>query len=147
MRAGETARACRFSRSLLTSALLLAAGLSAPVAMAKAQAPGSTATVTGNAERGRTLYAKTYRCYACHGYSGETAAPGAPRLVPLPRTQEAFITYMRKPPTPAMPAFADVPAQDLADVYAYIRSIKPDSPPVESIPLLRDLLRRITQKN
>jgi cytochrome c553 len=97
----------------------------------------------GNAARGKTLFEKTLRCYACHGFDGQT---GSPRLVPMARTEDAFITYLRKPATPGMPAFADVPRQDLVDVYAHIKSLRTDAPAADSIPLLRDLIQRATKR-
>src|SRR5918992_134259 len=96
-----------------------------------------------DAVRGKTLFDKTLRCYACHGFGGQT---GTPRLVPMARSEEAFITYLRKPATPAMPAFAEVPRQDLVDVYAYIKSIPTDAPTSDSIPLLKDLTQRSTAR-
>jgi mono/diheme cytochrome c family protein len=112
---------------------------------AQAPPPGQTQSVlqtsaaapTGDVKRGKELYDTTYRCYSCHGFDGQT---GSPRLVPMMRTQEAFIAYLRKPSTPAMPKFPAVPERDLADVYAYIRSIPAALPPLESIPLLKDVL-------
>lgn len=106
------------------------------------QAPREAAP-TGDAKRGKTLFDQTYRCYACHGYAGET---GTPRLVPMSRTEEAFVAYVRKPPSQAMPSFADVAAQDLADVYAYLRALRPTAQADESIPLLRDILQQITKQ-
>jgi mono/diheme cytochrome c family protein len=97
---------------------------------------------TGNAARGKMLYDKTLRCYACHGFDGQT---GSPRLAPMPRSEESFITYLRKPATPGMPAFADVPRQDLVDVYAYIKSLRSDAPAADSIPILKDLIERSTK--
>jgi mono/diheme cytochrome c family protein len=110
--------------------------------LVSAQAPREAAS-PGDATRGKMLFDQTYRCYACHGYAGET---GSPRLVPMSRTEEAFVAFVRKPPRPAMPSFVDVPAQDLADVYAYLRSLRSAAPPVENIPLLRDILQRITKQ-
>jgi mono/diheme cytochrome c family protein len=103
-----------------------------------AQAP--LTAPSGDAKRGKTLFDQTYRCYACHGYAGET---GAPRLVPMARTEDSFTEFVRKPRVPAMPAFADVPAKDLADVYAYLRSLRSTAPAADSIPLLRDILQQI----
>jgi mono/diheme cytochrome c family protein len=99
------------------------------------------ASATGNAVRGKMLYEKTLRCYACHGFGGQT---GSPRLVPMGRSEEPFVAYLRKPATPAMPAFADVPRQDLADVYAFIKSLPADAPSADAIPLLKDLIDRST---
>ena len=106
------------------------------------QAPPGAAP-PGDAKRGKTLFDETYRCYACHGYAGET---GSPRLVPMSRTEEAFVAFVRKPPRPAMPSFVDVPAQDLTDVYAYLRSLRSTAPAAENIPLLRDILQQITKQ-
>jgi len=106
----------------------------------EAQSP--PASPSGNAARGKMLYDKTLRCYACHGFDGQT---GSPRLAPMPRSEESFITYLRKPATPGMPAFADVPRQDLVDVYAYIKSLRSDAPAADSIPILKDLIERSTK--
>ena len=106
---------------------------------AAGQAPAAAAP-TGDAARGKTLFDQTYRCYACHGFAGET---GSPRLVPMARTEESFTDFVRKPTRPAMPAFSDVPAKDLTDVYAYLRSLRSTAPAAESIPLLNDILKQI----
>ncbi len=107
-----------------------------------AQAPAG-APPTGDAKRGKTLFDQTYKCYACHGYEGET---GSPRLVPMARSEEAFVTFVRKPPSPAMPSFSDVAARDLADVYAYLRALRPMPPAAQSIPLLNDILQQISRQ-
>jgi mono/diheme cytochrome c family protein len=99
-------------------------------------------TPSGSVTRGKTLFDTTYRCYACHGFDGQT---GSPRLVPMAMTEAAFIALLRKPPSQAMPKFVDVPQQDLADVYAYVRSIRVAAPTVDSIPALRDARDRRAQ--
>ncbi len=109
---------------------------------AQAQNPAAAAS-TGDAKKGKALFEQTYRCYACHGFDGQS---GSPRLVPMARTEDAFIAYLRKPPTPAMPPFADAPNADLADVYAYIRSLRPEAPPLENIPLLKDILEQVKKR-
>jgi mono/diheme cytochrome c family protein len=106
-----------------------------------AQSP-QLAAPTGNAQRGKTLFDQTYRCYACHGYEGET---GSPRLVPMTGTEESFVAFVQKPARPAMPSFSDVSAKDLADVYAYLRSLHPAPPAADSIPLLKDILQQIAK--
>jgi len=108
-----------------------------------AQATREAGTPTGDAKRGKTLFDQTYKCYACHGYEGET---GSPRLVPMARTEEAFVAFVQKPPRAAMPSFADVTAKDLADVYAYLRSLHPAPPAAQTIPLLRDILDQIAKQ-
>ena len=51
------------------------------------QAPPGAAP-PGDAKRGKTLFDETYRCYACHGYAGET---GSPRLVPMSSTERVAL--------------------------------------------------------
>ena len=98
----------------------------------------------GNVESGKKLY-NAYSCYACHGYTGETARV---RLNPLLFTLPDFIDYLRDPPEMpggfgmgfSMPAYAgpDVSEQDLADVYAYVSSLPSTSLDLEDIPLLNE---------
>jgi mono/diheme cytochrome c family protein len=109
---------------------------------ASGQAPSAAARPNGDTTRGKQLFEKTYRCYACHGFDGQT---GSPRLVPMQLAQPAFVAFLRKPPREAMPKFADVPEQDLVDVYAYIKSIPAAAPPADSIPILKDVLQRRAQ--
>src|SRR5215475_2288215 len=98
-------------------------------------------TLTGNAERGKTLFMSSFKCASCHGTTGES---GNPRLVPMRRTQADFIKFVQKPTVNAMPAFGDQSAQALADVYAYIKSIPERTPPpVQNIPILNDVLKTI----
>ena len=104
-----------------------------------AQTPA--AAPTGDVNRGKTLFDQTYRCYACHGYAGET---GSPRLVPMARTEERFVDFVRKPTRQAMPSFVDVPAKDLTDLYAYLKSLKSTAKAADTMPLLRDILQQIS---
>ena len=128
-------------RTLAIVAVAVMAG-----AMPVAAQSRDAATATGDPSRGKALYEETYRCYACHGYRGETtplAPPLAPRLVPMARSQEAFVTYLRKPATPGMPAYAHAPPAHLGDIYAYLRSLQSQSPSVEQVPLLKALRDRV----
>lgn len=124
---------------------LAAAGAALWIGAARAQPPAEQATAAaGDAARGKRLYT-AYHCYACHGYTGETGT--APRLNPLPLDRAAFIAYLRNPATNyrdkpsvygVMPPYAadEVTDQDLADVYAYLKSLPSHSPPLASIHLL-----------
>lgn len=96
-------------------------------------------TVVGDAARGKPLFADTFNCYACHGFDAQS---GERRLVPLSYTQEGFITFVQNSPLPNMPAFPDASPQQLADIYAYIRTIPADAPALGDVPLLRDILER-----
>jgi mono/diheme cytochrome c family protein len=121
--------------SLIAAALVALTALTS-LAMAQTPAP-ALAAPTGNAQRGKVVFDTTLRCFACHGYDGQT---GSPRLVPMARAEEIFLAYVRKPATPGMPSFAATSEQELRDVYAYIRSIPQAAPPAESIPLLKGIV-------
>jgi mono/diheme cytochrome c family protein len=131
-------------KSLLRVSLAAVAALAATlfVATVSAQPPAAGATIVGNAARGQPLYADTFNCYACHGFDAQS---GERRLVPLNYTQEGFVAFVQGSPVPNMPAFPDASAQELADIYAYIRTIAVDAPAVSDVPLLRDILARKTR--
>jgi mono/diheme cytochrome c family protein len=99
----------------------------------QAQSAPSTAARSPNADNGKRLYA-AYYCYACHGTVGQGGSAGA-RLVPDPPGPPR-IKYVRNP-TGLMPAYTSrvISDEDLADIFAYLRSIPP-SPPAARIPLL-----------
>lgn len=122
-------------RLSLTAMLAALAGATAP-----AQPPAQA--LVGDAARGRPLFADTFNCYACHGFDAQS---GERRLVPLNYTQEGFITFVQSSPLPNMPAYPDASAQQLADIYAYIRTIPADAPALADTPLLRDILERKTR--
>ena len=124
------------------AALTLATCVSAVSAQTQPAAP--LAAPTGNAQRGKTLFETSLRCYACHGFDGQT---GSPRLVPMARAEDVFLTYVRKPATQGMPSFVAIPEGDLRDVYAYIRSIPQAAPNADSVPLLKGVLDRRAKAN
>jgi mono/diheme cytochrome c family protein len=107
-----------------------------PCAQAAAQTQPASAGNTGNAEAGKDLYLR-YSCYACHGYDGHGGS-GA-RLVPLPMTVTRFTAYVRDPRR--MPPYTEKVLTDaqLADLFAYIKSL-PLSPPADQIPLLSRIM-------
>jgi mono/diheme cytochrome c family protein len=111
---------------------LMVAGLVFSVSLIAQNAAQNAAP---EAARGKELYVK-YSCYACHSFDGHGGA-GA-RLVPMKLLLPVFIAYVRAPR--AMPAYREktMSNAELADVWAYLKTI-PESPPAKSIPLLRDL--------
>ena len=127
-------------RGSVGAGLALIAALFA--AVLSAQPPAGNTAVAGDAARGEPLYSDTFNCYACHGFDAQS---GERRLVPMNYTQDGFITFVQSSPLPNMPAFPDASAQDLADIYAYIRTIPVDAPAVNDVPLLRDILERKTR--
>jgi mono/diheme cytochrome c family protein len=104
--------------------------------------PAPSPSVVGDAQRGAPLFSDKYNCYACHGFDAQS---GERRLVPMNYTQDGFITFVQNSPLPNMPRFPDVPAQDLADIYTYIRTIPADAPSIDDIPQLREIRARQRQ--
>ena len=120
----------RFS-IVLTMVLLLSF---AAQAQNPAPAPAADTVPPGNAETGKKLYVQ-YGCYQCHGYAAHGGA--GPRLGPRPLAFAALSRYVRQPKGDMPPYTTKVVSeQQLADIYAFLRSV-PQPPPVDSIPLLK----------
>jgi mono/diheme cytochrome c family protein len=104
-----------------------------PVARAQ---QASDAPPTGNAQNGKKLF-NGDGCYECHGRQGQGAAQtGAARIGPPQLSYEGFQNYVRSPKN-QMPPYTSkaLPDQDLADIYAFLKSIPMPSKGKE-IPLL-----------
>ena len=133
---------CVFVRHRSTSLFVLGIlatllGLAVPVlgGQASQQPRRAEASPAGNAENGKKQF-RTHGCVSCHSYSGQGGA-GA-RLAQTKLAQAAFIAYVRNPAPGGMPPYrAKVMSdQELADVWAYIRTF-PEPPAAASIPLLK----------
>jgi mono/diheme cytochrome c family protein len=92
-------------------------------------------TKPGDTTNGKRLFERN-GCYQCHGYVGQGGTAGA-RLAQTKLPLVAFTAYVRNPASGGMPPFrAKVMSdQELADVYAYIKTF-PEPKPVKDIPLL-----------
>ena len=104
-----------------------------PVARAQ---QSSDAAPSGNAQNGKKLM-MSYGCYECHGREGQgSTQTGAARIGPPQLSFEGFQSYVRAPKN-QMPPYSSkaVSDQDLADIYAYLKSI-PMPPKGKDIPLL-----------
>lgn len=89
----------------------------------------------GSAERGQKIYLHQM-CHNCHGTVGQGGGVAGPRLAPNPWPWVAFAQQTRKPRLVMVPySEKTLPDRDLADIYAYIVSIKP-GPAAKDIPLL-----------
>lgn len=111
----------------------LAALLSATPAV---RSQSSEAAPAGNAQNGKKLFMAD-GCYECHGQMGQGAAQtGAARIGPPMLSFDGFQSYVRAPRN-QMPPYTSkaIPDQDLADIYAYLKSI-PIPPKGKDIPLL-----------
>ena len=99
---------------------------------AAAQAPA------GDAVRGKKAYLDNI-CHSCHGTAGQGGERGSgPRIAPDPFAWEAFAMAIRRPRA-VMPRYPveHLSDQALADIYAYLASIKAGTP-AKDIPLLKD---------
>ena len=110
-------------------------------AFAGSQAPAMQKP-SGNVENGKRLFTKM-TCYYCHGTEGQGSIAGVgPRIALVPRSLESFSRYLRRP-TGRMSGYSDavLPDPDLADIYAFLRSL-PAARSVAEIPLLEQLRKR-----
>ncbi len=114
--------------------ILVALILLAP-SSAQTQAPAPGQAPAGSAETGYKAYMK-YQCYTCHGTIGQGGGAAGPRIAPNPFPWVAFEFQVRKPRLD-MPAYREafVSNQEIADMYAYLLTIKPAAASKE-IPLL-----------
>ena len=103
-----------------------------------AQTPATTTAPTGDADAGRRMYT-VKSCYLCHGTEGQGGVP-YPRIARIQRGQENFIRYVRRPVRMAAYSEAVVSDTELADIYAFLRSL-PAPRPVDEIPLLKQMRR------
>lgn len=129
VRAGGAPSGGRIAALIIFGALLFL------LPSARAQ-QSSDATPAGNAQNGKKLFMAD-GCYECHGRLGQGAAQtGGARIGPPMISYDGFQSYVRKPMN-QMPPYTSkaLPDQDLADIYAYLKSI-PAPPKGKDIPLL-----------
>jgi mono/diheme cytochrome c family protein len=122
--------------------ILLLAAVAANPQTPQTTPRAATADVKHGAGHGKDLFMK-YSCYACHGFSGQNG--NGARLVPMKFPQAGFIAYVRNPPRAnQMPSYsAKVLADsDLADIYAYIKTLPDSAPPAASVPILSQILNQ-----
>lgn len=108
-----------------------------PLALVVSAAFAQGQTPAGSAERGLKAYLK-YECQTCHGTVGQGGERGAgPKLTPNPFPYEAFVSQTRAPRN-NMPAYRTqhLSDRDLADIFAYVMSIRPTAPAKDN-PLLK----------
>jgi mono/diheme cytochrome c family protein len=99
---------------------------------------GSSVALAASAEKGKAAFV-TNGCWQCHGFEGQGSVATSNGIV-IARTElpfEAFESFVRST-NRAMPPYREaiLSEEDLADIYAYLRSI-PKPPDAASIPLLK----------
>lgn len=127
---------------MLALAAIAAAILAPPVfvrcsaaAQSNAAAEKSENSSASSVARGEKLYV-SYGCYACHGRAAQGGV--GPELCPHPPPLPAFEEYAHNP-TGSMPPYTGktVSDQDVADIYAYLKSL-PEPPHENDIPILNE---------
>ncbi len=107
-----------------------------------AQDPG------GNVEKGAQLY-YNFACYSCHGYNATMRVPLVGDTSGIMSSEQVFLTFLRlradqNPTNPknAMPNYAASTLSDeqALDIYAYIKSLKDESPELEDNPVMQEML-------
>ena len=90
----------------------------------------------GDGAKGKAIYLAD-GCYMCHGYVGQGSRMAGPRVAPLALPFDAFKTQLRTPSN-EMPPYTSVVLSDeqVADVYAYLRTIPGPAHAAKDIPLL-----------
>jgi mono/diheme cytochrome c family protein len=86
------------------------------------------ASLTGDAENGKKLYASV-GCATCHGISAQGSGT-IPRIGPTQLALRMFVKYVRQP-SGSMRAFPQETVSDeqLADIFAFLSSLSPQSKP------------------
>jgi ubiquinol-cytochrome c reductase cytochrome c subunit len=123
-------------RGLLYLAATLCVVSAAAATVVFTPAIAQVAGPSGNAAHGKQLFAVD-GCYECHGYQGEGGGFAGPKLAPDPLPY-SFVLRQLRSPLRAMPVYTSevLSDGDVADIYAYLRSIPP-AKSVAAIPMLR----------
>lgn len=111
--------------------------------------------VSGDAEKGEKLY-YNFACYSCHGYNATMRVPLVGDASGIMSSEQLFLSYLRlradqNPVNPknSMPNYsANTLSDDQAlQIYAYIKSLRDDSPEIEDIPVFVEILESATEKS
>lgn len=119
---------------VLAGSILSVAGFAASSTSAS-----QTATPAGDVARGQAVFERT-GCWQCHGHQGQGGREGPRIASPVPMNWQVLSTFVRTTKGD-MPPYTEkvLSNQELADVYAYLRSIPP-APEFKTIPLLNGLM-------
>jgi mono/diheme cytochrome c family protein len=115
------------------------ASLSAVAFAASSAFAAQTAAPACDVAKGKTSFERT-GCWQCHGHQGQGGREGARIASPVPLAWPAFSAFVRTTRADMPPYTESVLSnQELADIYAYVRSIPP-APDFKTIPMLNDMM-------
>lgn len=120
--------------SFAAGATLVAAAFAASSALA-----AQSAVPAGDAAKGKANFERT-GCWQCHGREGQGGREGSRIASPVPMTWPVLSKFVRTT-RGNMPPYTEkvLSNQELADIYAYLRSIPP-APDFNTIPLLNGMV-------
>ncbi len=104
--------------------------------------------LSGDIEKGEQLY-YNFACYSCHGYNATMRVPLVGNASGIMSSEQVFLTYLRlradQNPINPKNAMLNYAASTLSDeqaldIYAYIKSLKDESPAVEDNPVMQEIL-------
>jgi mono/diheme cytochrome c family protein len=103
-----------------------------PMARAQTAAAKSKEAAAGDVQNGKRAFTSA-GCVACHGAQGQGTSL-APQISPPPLELSALIAYVRQPTGKMPPVSASTASdQDLANVYAFLKSVAPAAVASESL--------------
>jgi mono/diheme cytochrome c family protein len=122
--------------------LLVLAGATVSVAAVAASSAPAAAQATapaGDAAKGKASFERT-GCWQCHGRQGQGGREGPRIASPVPMSWPVLSRFVRTTKGD-MPPYTEtvLSNQELADIYAYLRSI-PTAPDFRTIPLLNGMM-------
>jgi mono/diheme cytochrome c family protein len=113
--------------------------LSVAVFATSSNSASQTAAPAGDVAKGQAVFQRT-GCWQCHGHQGQGGREGPRIASPVPMNWQVLSTFVRTTKGD-MPPYTEkvLSNQELADIYAYLRSIPP-APEFKTIPLLNGLM-------
>jgi len=128
-----------------TFLFLAGSTLSVAVFAVSSTVASQTAAPAGDAAKGKASYERT-GCWQCHGGQGQGGREGPRIASPVPMAWPALSRFVRTTKGD-MPPYTEkvLSNQELADVYAYLRSIPP-APDFRTLPLLNGMMTPAAQR-
>ncbi|MGO9589947.1 MAG: c-type cytochrome [Candidatus Acidiferrales bacterium] len=106
--------------------------IACPAPCAQTAAAKSKDAAAGDAQDGKRVFTNA-GCVACHGAQGQGTSL-APQISPPPAELSALIAYVRQPTGKMPPVSASTASdQDVANIYAYLKSVAPAAAATESL--------------
>jgi len=122
-----------------TFLFIAGATLSAAAFAASSAFAAQAAAPAGDVAKGKASFERT-GCWQCHGRQGQGGREGPRIASPVPMAWPALSAFVRTARR-NMPPYTEkvLSNQELADIYAYMRSIPP-APDFKTIPLLNGMM-------